>query len=299
MRSTDITKYSKVVKSFPHSGAYFDGDEPLISDMSSYLRSLSEGDIDRIYNSVPNIERRFNSASKYIKGFKLVPSEGMTDVELDSLLKEGVCRVVTETKGSRFLNMLVTKNRTILQELYGPNYIDKFESETYKLGLLHKALKEKAQDFKTVTELDRFVNSFDNIASIVEAYNVISSISRAYFKDDIEMVTISGSKSTLNEEQTITGISEVIEKNLGYKSLYCKKIAEIIFDAGGFYQAILSALTDFDALYLLFYGKPSSYKSTSGTSDGIVYARDCFGISDDIIRPIKMSLVKQVFKAVV
>lgn len=218
MDATDHEGYMKLIKRFPKSGKYLEGEVSPVM-ISKYLHQISEADAEKVYGMVPGVLESMGRKSFLMNDFKVIYKQdgkrALLPDELESMAEGGIIKVLCRKQDCTTYTVIGTNNERLLEALYGNDYAGKFEGESNRLYNGVKLYKEgwlSTDDIcdkfnlnlEAFASVERLIESGAHFAEIKKAYAEVSGSKFKYNFSGSSAVTIRGCFAGVDSEGKVS-----------------------------------------------------------------------------------------------
>ena len=141
----DISDFSFIIDKLPYRNKFLANDVATIDEISisKYLHSITNTARKKIYNLL-NLDEEINKRMSVINGGRKMTDEDI--VNIDKLLQGSVCKIVVMKKNCKLSSIICTNNYSILEYVYGDDYVRKFEGFSTKYYKFLSCIKSYTLD---------------------------------------------------------------------------------------------------------------------------------------------------------
>ena len=159
IKNADLLDFTYLIDKLPRRNELISQDVGNLSEsgISKYLHSLSEEELQEVC-SIVEVSDEVPERMELFSNGRLLNIEDVSNIE--ELLKKGIVKLVLQKKDCKLSSVICTNNRGILSDIYGSDYVKKYEGFSVKFYSIWSWLKYKFNSGSSFndTELKRELN---------------------------------------------------------------------------------------------------------------------------------------------
>ena len=212
IKNDDIAIFSDIINSLPYRKKYLAEDVETISSMSisKYLHSVTEASKKTIYKAL-NVNGEINSRMSLVSSGSVPISE--KDMEnIEELLKQGICKFTIQKKDCRLGSIFCTNNKEILSNIYGNDYVKRYEGFSTKFYLFCNDIKTNGFTFNSVKDLLDKYGFVNDVAVADKVYEIVSP--EGNFEDELKPYLADVMGINLKRSQSANSGDSILARSL-------------------------------------------------------------------------------------